>query len=138
MSGAEPLIAIGLASNIVQFFDFTTQLCIRIEEICTSSSGLPKELEKQAKQLSGLSGVLKDLAQRPEGLTLAHGVLEQCLSEARTLESLLKRFEVGSDRGRFKNLKLAFQSMRQNKDIEKVRDVISITLLNAMNLEREI
>ena len=137
MSGLEPLVAIGLASNILQFFDFTTQLCARIKEICNSSSGLPKELEKQANQLSGLSSVLKDLAQHPEGLTLAHGVLEQCRSDAQELELLLKRFEGGWGRGLLKNAKLAYHSLRPKPEIEKVRGAFLLTLLRPMRLEQQ-
>ena len=137
MSGTEGLVALGLASNIVQFIDFTAQLCVRIKEIYTSSSGFPKELENVAGQLSGLMGVLKELAQRSEGPPLAHGVLEQCLSEAQTIDSLLKPFKAGSDRGRFKNFKLALQSLRQEKDIAKVGDTGSILLLCAMSLDWE-
>ena len=135
MSGLEGSVAVGLASNIVQFVDFTARLSVRIREIYTSSSGLPKELEKQALQLSSLSGALKELAQQSEGRPLANGVWEQCHSEAKKLELLLKRFELGSDRGRLKTVKLAFHSLRQNKGIEKVRDFFSITLLNATSLE---
>ena len=135
MSGAEGFVAVGLASNILQFVDFTTQLCVRIKEICTSSSGLPKELEKQSVQLSCLSGTLKGIAQQPGGPTLAYELLEQCSSEAQDIALLLKRFEVGLDRGRLKTAKLAYQSLRQNKDIEKVRDALSITLQRAMSLK---
>ena len=137
MSGLEPLAAVGLAGNIVQFVDFTAQLCLRIKELSSSSSGLPKELEKQTIQLSGLLHVLKELAQNPQGPTLAHGVLERCFLESNELDLLLKGYEGGSDRSRLKIAKLAFHSLRQSKNIEKVRDTFSITWLHAMSLEWE-
>ena len=137
MSGLEVSVAVGLASNIIQFVDFTARLSVRIKEIYTSSSGLPKELEKQAVQLSSLSATLKELASQPEGATLAYGVWKQCDSEAKELGSLLERFEVGSDRRRLKIVKLALHSLRQNKEIEKVRETFSMNLLPAMSSERE-
>ncbi|KAL8786236.1 MAG: hypothetical protein Q9195_008292 [Heterodermia aff. obscurata] len=119
--GMEGVAAFALASNIFQFVELTTQLCVRIREISTSASGLPKELEKQAVQLSSLLGVLKGLAQHPESPTLADEVLKKCFLEAQELDSLLKGFEIEQNRGRLQHAKLALQSLRQNKDIEKLQ-----------------
>ena len=135
MTGLEALTALGLASNIIQFVDFSTKLCARIKEIYASSSGLPKELENQAGQLSSLLGTLKELSQQPRSSTLTYEVWERCNSEAQEISSLLKRFDVGSSKGLVKTTKMAYQSMRGNPEIEKVRDAFPMTLLRIMSLE---
>ena len=132
MLGVDALAVVGLASNVIQFFEFTAQLCVRIKQIGTSASGLPKELEKQADQLSYL---LEELTQLPEGPALNHKLWQQCHSDAQELDMLLKRFEGGSKRGLLKNTKLAYHSIRQKPEIEKVRDALSVISLCAMGLE---
>ena len=120
MSGAEALAAVGLASNILQFVDFTSQLCGRIHEITTTASGLPRELDQQAAQLSQLLGLLKELALYSQGQTLGDGILKQCQAQAQELAVLLKSFEGGANKGRWKNTKVAFKSLRHTQGIEKV------------------
>lgn len=120
MSGAEALAAVGLVSNILQFVDFTSQLCVQIKEIASSASGLPKELDRQATQLAELLALLRDLAQDAKGHALGEGVLQQCQAQAQELAVLLKSFDGGSGKGHWKNAKVAFRSMRHNKEVEKV------------------
>lgn len=120
MSGAEAsLVAIGLASNILQFIDFTSKICSRIKEISSTSSGLPRELDKQASQLSLVLGLLRE-AEQCKGLDVGKDVLASCQSQAKELDALLKSFEGGSSNGRLNNAKLAFRSLRQKEDIAKV------------------
>lgn len=120
MSGAEALVAAGLASNVLQFIDFTTKLCITIKDISRTSSGLPKELDRQASQLSHLLGLLKELAEQRKTPILENDVLGYCKEQAQELALLLKSFEGGSSNGRLKNAKLAYRSLRQKEDIAKV------------------
>ena len=126
MSGAEALVAVGLASNVLQFIDFTTKLCVTIKEISSTSSGLPKELDRQASQLSHLLGLLKELAEHRKTPILENDVLGYCQEQAQELALLLKSFEGGASHGRLKDAKLAFRSLRQKEDIAKVgeRDLI--------------
>ena len=120
MSGAEALVAVGLASNVLQFVDFTTKLCITIKEISSTSSGLPKELDRQASQLSHLLGLLRELAEQRKTPIFGNDVLRYCQEQAQELDLLLKSFEGGSNNGRLKNAKLAYRSLRQKEDIAKV------------------
>lgn len=120
MSGAEALVAVGLASNILQFVDFTSQLCGRIHEITTTASGLPKELDQQATQLSQLLDLLKELAQHSKGQTFGDDILKQCQAQAQELALVLKSFEGGAGKSRWKNAKVALKSLSHSQEINKV------------------
>ena len=120
MAGAEALVAVGLASNVLQFIDFTTKLCITIKEISSTSSGLPKELDRQASRLSNLLGLLRELAEQRKTPVSENDVLGDCEEQAQELALLLKSFEGGPSNGRLKNAKLAYRSLKQKEDIAKV------------------
>lgn len=120
MSGTEALVAFGLASNVLQFVDFTSKLCARIKEYISSVSGLPKELFQQAEQLSELLTLLKGLSQQPNGLTLGKGVPGQCQIQAQELSDLLDSLQVGGGKSRWKTTKVAFKSLRRTQQIDKV------------------
>ncbi|KAL8824863.1 MAG: hypothetical protein Q9191_004767 [Dirinaria sp. TL-2023a] len=137
MSGAEALAVVGLASNILQFIDFTSQLCERIHEITTTASGLPRELDQQAAQLSQLLGLLKELAQHSKGQTLGDDILKQCQFQAQELAVLLKSFEGGAHKGRWKNAKVALKSLRHTQEIEKLQAILD-RLVRILGLQLQI
>ena len=66
MSGVEPLVALGLASNVVQFFDFGSKLCARIKEFSSTASKALGEIGELADRPSLTLSILKNLDQ--EGL----------------------------------------------------------------------
>jgi hypothetical protein len=120
MSGAEVLAAVGLASNVLQFVDFTTKLCAQIKEYASSASGLPKELSQQALQLSALLALLKGLSQQPNGPKLEKDVLGQCETQAQELSDLLESLRGGGGKSRWETAKVAFKSLKRTQQIDKV------------------
>jgi len=109
-----------LASNVLQFVDFTSKLYARIKEYISSASGLPKELFQQAEQLSELLKLLKELSQQPNGPTLGKGALGQCRIQAQELSDLLDSLQVGGGKSRWETTKVAFKSLRRTQQIDKV------------------
>jgi len=122
MSGAEALAAVGLASNVLQFVDFTFKLCAQIKEYASSASGLPKELSQQAVQLSALLNLLKGLSQQSDGPKLGTGVLEECQSQAQKLSDLLESLRGGGDKSRWRTARVALRSLKREEQIGKVSD----------------
>ena len=120
MSGAEVLAAVGLASNILQFVEFTTHLCQRVQEYSSATSGLPKELAQQAAQLAELLHLLEELSHQPEALQVGNGVLEQCQSQAHELAGILEDLQGGAGKSRWGNAKVAFKSLKRTQQIDKV------------------
>lgn len=120
MSGAEALAAVSLASNALQFVDFTFKLCVQIKEYASSASGLPKELSQHALQLSALLALLSGLSQQPNGLKLEKDVLDQCQVQAQELSDLLKNLQGGRGQSRWRTAMVAFKSLKREGQISKV------------------
>lgn len=120
MSGAEALAAVGLASNILQFVEFTTELCVRIQEYSSSATGLPKELAQQAAQLRELLLLLKELSQQSNGQVLGDGLLVQCQAQAQELSDLLESLQGRVGKGRLANARVAVRSFSRKPQVDKV------------------
>jgi len=106
----DPLTALGLAGNIVQFVDFTSKLISTTQKLYDSSSGakdehlelenLARNIQEQAEhaksRLGGVSG--------PAILSKEHGTIldlsDQCIEVSNQLLSLLESVKVkGQHRG---------------------------------------
>ena len=120
MSGAEVLAAVGLASNILQFIEFTSHLCIRIKEYSSTTSGLPKDLASKAIQLAELLGLLQEISKQSDKHFSVNGTLAQCASQAQELADLLETLQGRLGASRWGNAKVAFKSLKRAEQIEKV------------------
>jgi len=120
MSGAEVLAALGLASNVLQFVDYTSKLCAQITEYASSASGLPKELSQLAVQLSALLALLKRLSQQPNGPKFEKDLLEQCQIRAQKLSALLESLQGGRGQSHWRTAVVAFKSLKREEQIGKV------------------
>ena len=132
MSGAEALIAIGIASNFVQLIQFTASLCSRIKEYA-AGVGLPKKLAAQADRLSDLLAVLHSLATSSGHDPLGQSVLTRCLVQARLLSDLLDGLE-GPSKGHLKNASKAFKSLNQSNQIGEFQHVLD-SLVDTLSLQ---
>src|SRR5437016_14526141 len=97
MSGAEGLVAVGLAGNVLQFIDFGTRLCARIREYSSAAGGAPKKIESLAQRLSLVLRTLEGLGE--SGLMtveLEQTTMKSCIAQAKELNSLLDNFEIDS------------------------------------------
>jgi hypothetical protein len=95
MSGAEALVALGFASNVVQFIDFGSKLCSRFKEYASSAIGAPKKITALAARLDL---VLKTLnALNDAGRTIVDHeakTIQSCISEAQEFDALLNKFRL--------------------------------------------
>src|SRR5436853_7731303 len=95
MAGVEGIVAVGLASNVLQFIEFGTKLCSRIKEYGSSAIGAPKKITNLADRLDL---VLKTLnALNDTGRTIIDHeakTIQSCISEAQDFAALLDNFKL--------------------------------------------
>ncbi|KAL8776668.1 MAG: hypothetical protein Q9194_003013 [Teloschistes cf. exilis] len=137
MSGAEALAAAGLASNILHFIDFTTQLCLRIQEYSSAASGLPKALAQQAAHLSHLLSLFKELQEQSGDQQDQDAILESCRAQALELADIFESFRTDSSQSRWKHAKAAFKSMRRTEQIDKLQSTLD-QLVRTLSLQLQI
>lgn len=124
MSGAEAIAAFGIATNVVQFIDFTAKLCSRIREYA-SGSGLPKKLAPQADRLSDLLGILESLNKSSNHAVLSGQTLARCQTQAQELSDFLDDLKSDGQRQNWaKNARRAFRSLNRSDQIEELQDVL--------------
>ncbi|KAK3169682.1 hypothetical protein OEA41_009066 [Lepraria neglecta] len=95
MSVIEPPIALGLASNVVQFFDFGSKLCARIKEFSSTAGKAPGEIGELADRLSLTLSTLETLDQ--EGFKAVESnqkTLEACTNHVEELHNMLAKLTV--------------------------------------------
>ena len=132
MSGAEALVAVGIASNFVQLIHFTVSLCSRIKEYA-AGVGLPKKLAAQAERLSDLLAVLHSLASSLGHDPLGDLILTRCLAQAQSLSDLLDGLK-GQSQGHLKNARKALKSLNRSDQVEEFQDVLD-SLVNTLSLQ---
>ena len=132
MSGAEALVAVGVASSFLQLIQFTVSLCSRIKEYA-SGVGLPKKLAAQADRLSDLLDVLQSLAASSGQDKLDRKVLTRCLAQAQRLSNLLDGLK-GQGQDHLKNVRKAFRSLNRSDQIEELQGVLD-SLVNTLSLQ---
>jgi hypothetical protein len=150
MSGAEALVAVGLAGNVLQFIDFGTKLCARIREYSSAAGGAPKKIESLAARLSLVLRTLKGLSE--SGLMtvdLEQTTMQACIARAKELNSILDTFKivspaVSNDGGGLKRVDRriggiekawkAFNSLRGEKKVEEFQSTLD-SLLSLISLQ---
>lgn len=134
MSGAEAIAAFGIATNVVQFIDFTAKLCARIREYASGSS-LPKKLALQADRLSDLLGILESLNKSSNDAVLSGQTLARCQNQAQELSDFLDDLKSDGQRQNWaKNARRAFRSLNRSDQIEELQGVLD-SLVGILSLQ---
>ena len=135
MAGAEALVAVGLASNVIQFIEFGGKLYSRIKEYASRATGVPKKINTLAARLDLVLKTLNALNEAGR-TTVDHEAkaIQSCMSEAQEFEALLDKFKLktqkppdGEDGPSWVTARLtsmekvwkAFTSLRGEKKIEE-------------------
>jgi hypothetical protein len=99
--GIDPLTAIGLAGNIVQFIDYASKLISSSYEIYRSSSRSPRNhvhLESISTRLLELNGALEPtLPQNTMHEKALNGLREECCRDTVALLDLIKALKAKKD-----------------------------------------
>lgn len=134
MSGAEAIVAFGIASNVIQFIDFTVKLCSQIQAYA-SGSGLPKNLATQADRLQDLLDILKSLSKSSNQGVLSGQTLARCQTQAQELSDFLDDLKTDGQRQSWaKNARKAFKSLNRSDQIEELQGVLD-SLVGTLSLQ---
>ena len=134
MSGAEAIVAFGIATNVIQFVDFTARLCGRIREYA-SGSGLPKQLATQADRLSDLLDILESLNKSSNQETLSGPTLARCQTQAQELSEFLDDLKSDGQRQSWaKHAKRAFKSLNRSDQVEELQGILD-SLVGTLSLQ---
>jgi N-terminal domain on NACHT_NTPase and P-loop NTPases len=133
MSGAEGIVALGIAGNVVQFVDSGVKLCSRIREY-SAAAGAPNSLATQAACISDILEILKDLSDAQKG-ALDQRLISRCASKADELSALLDTFinKDGSRSSAWKNAANAWRSLRAERKVADLQKTLE-SLLKPLNL----
>ncbi|XXH00484.1 hypothetical protein Hte_006830 [Hypoxylon texense] len=144
----EAITAVGLATNVLQFFEFTTRLIRVSNELrnnATSSEN--KDYQVIATHLEGLAQSIKDSAQAisqasatssSEEKLIDKGlepVVDSCCELAKDLLGRLKKcgIQPGQNASRFQRAKVAFKAIWSKKEIEEILNRLQL-LKSEINL----
>jgi len=132
MSGAEAVLVISVASNVVQFIESGSKLYNHIKEISTSVTGTTWRSQELADRLSQVLETLKRL--NISGRSLSEHeqkTLESSLRQAEKLDTLLESFRVrvGKDsKSKVEVAKKAWKSMNAEKKIQEFQQGLNSLL----------
>lgn len=123
----EALAALGLASNILQFVEFSTKIVRGASNVYQSASGLPAELQDVAAITESLGLHMSKLAPPPAVdhaqdagndalFELANGCRKTC-AELRQVMEKIRGKEPGSRRD---SLRVAWRALRQKEKLEEL------------------
>ncbi|GFN19674.1 uncharacterized protein AtWU_09479 [Aspergillus tubingensis] len=116
----DPLTAVGLASNIISFVDFTTQVISRCEELYRSASGATAE----NLELEDLATNIRRLAEETQSTKedeILKSLSSQCISVSDELIALLNSVKVKSDRRGWASIHQALKSVWKQSDIDDLQ-----------------
>ena len=134
MSGAEAIVAFSIASNVLQFIEFTAKLCSRIREYASGST-LPKKLALQADRLSDLLVILESLNNCSSEAVLNGQTLARCQTQAQELSEFLEDLKNDGQRQSWtKNARRAFKSLNRSDQIEELQGVLD-SLIGTLSLQ---
>ncbi|KAI1771881.1 hypothetical protein F4818DRAFT_454381 [Hypoxylon cercidicola] len=133
----EAVAAVGLASNVLQFFEFTTKL-VRISNELRNDAASSENQDHQviATHLEGLAQGIKDSAQAisqtsatasPEEKAL-QAVVERCSGLSKDLLDRLKKcgIQPGQNASRLRRTRVAFKAIWNKKEIEGISNRLQL------------
>ncbi|OGM41660.1 hypothetical protein ABOM_009958 [Aspergillus bombycis] len=125
----DPLAAVGLASNIISFIDFTWELVTGAWSVYKSADGTTVEnatlgtiitdLEKASSQL--ISDI-KGTTQNEKALLL---LAEECWELSQQLSDTLRKLKAKVENSKWESLKTKWTSMRKEKEIMSIESRLS-------------
>lgn len=135
MSGAEGLVLLSVAANVLQFVEFATELCGRIRDY-SNGPGMPRKLAALADQLADLVAIIKSRSNSLDTDPLEEHVAQRCLAQAQELSLLLESLK-GSKKDQdhwWKNARKALKSLSRAEKIEELQSTLN-NLINTLSLQ---
>ena len=128
----EALIALGLASNIVQFVDFASKLCARFSELSQTAGNAPGKIQALIERLSLVLETLNGLDRESlQAVDQERKTVEACTIHIQNFNQILSRFTVDEIEREGSHLRKgvakvgrswkAFKSLREDEHIEDLQ-----------------
>jgi arginyl-tRNA synthetase len=117
----DPIIALGLASNILTFVDYATKIMTGTYEVYKSVTGTTEENAHIDTIIGDLRKVTDDLDSDLVGETKHERALKELASKCEKLSDellrLLEKLIVSGNHSTWKSLKVKIKSMRKEKEL---------------------
>lgn len=125
----DPLTAIGLASNIISFIDFSWELITGAWSMYKSADGTTVENATLETIVTDLEKVSHKLVSDMKGTTQNEIALlrlaEECLKLSRQLSSTLRKLKASIGNSKWESFKIKWASMRKEKEIMSIESRLS-------------
>lgn len=133
----DPLSALGIAGNVIQFVDFATKLFKEVREVYRSGTAASQEarsLSNIAKELSTLSNSFTTDDLKTLGL---REVASQCSLVARDLLAAVDKLTVTKENKLWVSFVVALRSVLNERDIQKLwKQVTDIQLRLGLQMQK--
>jgi hypothetical protein len=120
----DPLTALSVAANVVQFIDFGLKATSKAREIHKSPNGALKEntrIETLTKDIAGATAKLEASAAATSGNESLDDLCQQCATAANDLLAALNSLSVEGDKTRLKSARKGLKAMWGKKRVEDMR-----------------
>lgn len=120
----DPLTAIGLASNVLQFIEFSYKIISGVNEIRSSETGMTPENERLSVMVEDLNSVTQNLLTsapaKTENERQLNVLAANCHELSEELYQLLRRLRAGNKNSKWEGLMVKWHSVRKEKDIDAI------------------
>jgi len=137
----DPVSAVGLASSIITFVDFSWKLIAGSLEIYRSLDGSLQENARLEDVIDDLDSIAEDLEKTTSGRTKSERAIrrlaEECRSDAKVLLDILKQLKVPK-RSIWKSVYAKWRALRKREEVRDLKErlqeyrgeiLINLTLL---------
>ncbi|CAI7632139.1 unnamed protein product [Penicillium glandicola] len=120
----DPLTAISLAGNILEFIDFSYKVISGVNKVLSTSNGMTPENEQLSILVEDLNVITQDLVTdipaRTENEKQLGALAANCHALSGELYQILQRLRVGDKRSKWEGLMVKWHSMRKEKEIDSI------------------
>ncbi|KAL5340071.1 hypothetical protein BJX70DRAFT_397086 [Aspergillus crustosus] len=120
----DPLTAIGLAGNILQFIDYSYQVISGVNKVCSSATGMTPENESLSVLVEDLNAVTRTLITnvpaKTENERQLCALAANCHALSEDLGQILRRLKVENKNSKWEGLVVKWHSMRKEKQIDAI------------------
>jgi hypothetical protein len=120
----DPITALGVAGNLVQFIDFGLKATSKAREIHKSAAGTLQEnidIEAIAEDLAAVTKELELSSVTPTSNSNLDDVCVRCKKTAADLLSALKALKVEGERSKVKSVRQALKAILGKKGVEEMK-----------------
>lgn len=120
----DPLTAVGLAGNIVEFISFSYKIISGVNKLLKSPNGTSPENQRLSDFLEDLNsvtqGLMTDIHAKTENEKQLCVLAANCHDLSTELYQILRSLKVGDNKSKWEGLMVMWSSMRKEKEIQTI------------------